>query len=200
MADNQCRLTSSPEDVRSDELRATTLFSRIRRTSLLTALAASLFVACGTLPPVSTSVDYCCKTTVVGATSFRVEFDNVAEFLKPMLRDEVAFVLHGKGLEYTEVAAESILKMTYVHNVLPEVTTVKPVDSFGETTTPGGATRFIAEMRIELRDADSGELMMSGTMVRAHFVQMGAYMHDAPARAAIREAFTALFAAFPVEK
>jgi hypothetical protein len=157
-----------------------------------------LLAACGSLPPIATSVDYCCKAAPPGLKTFRVEFENMPEFLKPMLRDEAAIALDAKGLEYTEGDAHAVLKMTYVHNPLPTDPLEQPPDSFGEARAPGGTSRFMAEVKIELRDSISHELIWSGTMLRAHRVQMGAYMHDLPARAAMRQAFSMLLADFPV--
>jgi hypothetical protein len=131
--------------------------------------------------------------------TFRVEFTDMPEFLKPMLRDEAAIVLDTKGLEYTEGDAHAVLRMSYVHNLVPPAPPAEVSDGFAESLSPGGETRFVAEVKIELRDAVSGELVWSGHMVRAHAVQMGSYMHDTVARSAMREAFMTLFADYPVE-
>jgi hypothetical protein len=166
--------------------------------SLPALLAVLSFSACGSLPPISTTVDYCCQAPMPGLKTFRVEFKDMPEFLKPMLRDEAAIVLHDKGLEYTEGDAHAVLTMAYVHNLIPPEPPVKVPDGFAESLTPGGETRFMAEVKIELRDAVSRELVWSGNMVRAHYVQMGSYMHDTMARSAMRDAFMTLFADYPV--
>jgi hypothetical protein len=165
--------------------------------SLLAIFVSTLIGACGNMPSIATNVEYCCSPSMLDLKTFRVEFEAMPEFLKPMLRDEAAIVLDGKGLEYTEGDAQAILKMTYVHNPLPEDSLEKPLDSLGESSAPGITTRFMAEVKIEMRDAVSQELIWSGMMVRAHHVQMGAYMHDQPARAAMRDAFATLFAEYP---
>ncbi len=134
-----------------------------------------------------------------GLRTFRIEFSNMPDFLKPMLRDEAAIALHDKGIEYTEADAHAVLKMTYVHNPMPMEALEKAPDGFSEPLSPDGATRFMAEVEIELRDAVTSELIWSGSMVRAHYVQMGSYMHDTVARSAMRDAFTTLFADYPVE-
>jgi hypothetical protein len=130
--------------------------------------------------------------------TFRVEFEGMPEFLKPMLRDEAAIVLHTKGLDYTEGDAHAVLKMTYVHNVLPAETPQSPLDGSWERHSALDPIRFMAEVDLELRDSVSRELVWSGTMFRTHHVQVGAYMHDVPARKAMRDAFTVLFADYPV--
>jgi hypothetical protein len=167
--------------------------------SLPALFVALAFVACGSLPPISTTVDYCCRAPMPGLQTFRVEFEDMPEFLKPMLRDEAAIVLDTKGLEYTEGDAHAVLRMTYVHNLMPPEAPAQATDSFAEPLSPGGETRFVAEVKIELRDAVSDELVWAGHMIRAHSVQMGSYMHDTVARSAMRDAFTTIFADYPVE-
>lgn len=159
--------------------------------------AILLLTACGGLPPISTNVDYCCQSPMPALRTFRVEFEDMPEFLKPMLRDEAAIVLHDKGLEYTEGDAHAVLNMAYVHNLMPPEAPGHVQDDFAEPLSPGGETRFVAEVKIALRDAVTGELVWSGSMVRSHYVQMGSYMHDATARSAMREAFVTLFADYP---
>ena len=70
-------------------------------------------------------------------------------------------------------------------------------DDFSRTLSPGGDTRFIAEVHVDLTNSVTGELIWSGLLSRYHNVVMGSYMHDAPARAAMRQAFSDLFAGYP---
>lgn len=180
-------------------MRRPLTFSWTNAQSLPALFALSLLTGCGSLPPISTNVDYCCKAQMPGLKTFRIEFSDMPEFLKPMLRDEAAIVLHEKGIDYTEGDAHAVLKMTYVHNPMPAEVLEKAPDDFSEPLSPGGETRFMAEVKIEIRDAVTNEMIWSGSMVRAHRVQMGSYMHDVVARSAMRDAFTTLFADYPVE-
>lgn len=174
-------------------------FSWTNPLSLPSLIAILLLTACGNLPPISTTVDYCCQALIPDLKTFRIEFEGMPEFLKPMLRDEAAIVLHTKGIDYTEGDAHAVLRMSYAHNLMPPDTLAKAPDGFSESLSPGGATRFMAEVQIQLRNTVSGELVWSGNMVRSHYVEMGSYMHDTMARSAMRDAFMALFADYPVE-
>ena len=178
----------------------TTHLLRAKCPRVLAWLASLVLAACGGLPPISTSVDFCCDTPQAAVRTFRVEFRDMPEFLKPMLRDEAAIVLHDRGLEYTEGNAHAVLTMTYVHTPLLREASDNAPDSFHGTQSPLALSRFMAEVKIALRDAVSQELIWSGTMIRTHHVQLGAYMHDAPARAAMRDAFAVLFADLPVRE
>ena len=154
-----------------------------------------ILVSCGSLPTVATSVDYCCQTGTDGIKTFRVEFADTPEFLKPMLRDEASIVLATKGMEYVEGDAHAILSMRYVNRTLDTVDAAG--DEAWETIAPGGGVRFIAEMKLELREVVSRELLWAGSMGRVHNVYEGSFMHDAPARTAMRNAFMTIFADYP---
>jgi len=162
---------------------------------LMNRLAAILLLAgCGTLPTIATDVDYCCQQGTEGIHTFRVEFADTPEFLKPMLRDEASIVLDARGLEYTEGAADAVLRMTFVNKTLEQ----EPEHQEAwERIAPGGGVRFIAQVLVELRNSVSGERLWAGSMQRVHNVYEGSYMHDAPARAAIRNAFAEIFADYP---
>jgi hypothetical protein len=161
----------------------------------LTLMMSFVLASCGSLPTVATSVDYCCQTGTEGIKTFRVEFESMPDFLKPMLRDEASIVLGTKGLDYVEGDAHAILLMTFVNRTLESVEAAR--DEAWETVAPGGGVRFIAEVEVELKDSVSGQKLWAGTMGRVHNVYEGSYMHDAPARTAMRNAFLAIFEDYP---
>jgi len=159
-------------------------------------IAGSIFfTACSSLPTIATDVTYCCQTGYEGVQTYRVEFVDMPEFLKPMLRDEASVVLDTKGLEYTEGDAHAILSMTFVNRTLTAVNSAR--DEAWETTAPAGGVRFIAEVQLELKKSVTGEMLWAGTMGRVHNVYEGSYMHDAPAKSAMRNAFLEMFADYP---
>ena len=163
--------------------------------AILTLTSCVILASCGSLPTVATSVDYCCQTGTEGIKTFRVEFEDTPEFLKPMLRDEASIVLATKGLEYVEGDAHAILAMKFVNRTTD--TTEEAGDEAWERIAPGGGVRFIAEVKVELREIVSRDMLWSGTMGRVHNVYEGSYMHDAPARTAMRNAFLTIFADYP---
>jgi hypothetical protein len=157
--------------------------------------AGFVLTACSSMPPIATDVDYCCVPGTQGIHTFRVEFKDMPEFLKPMLRDEVSIVLDTKGVEYTEGDADATMLMAFVHNPLTSQSANE--DSMSESLSQGGDSRFVAEVQMELRGNVNKELIWSGSMTRVHNVAVGSYMHDAPARAAMRQAFINMFADYP---
>lgn len=171
---------------------------RCRNTLFTLAALGAMLAGCASTSGVSTDVTYCCEVGADGIASFRVEFEDMPEFLKPMLRDEAATVLGSKGVEYTEGDAHAVLLMKFVDRTLTEAEQ-RDLDSW-EQVAPGGGVRFIAEVQMTLRNAVTREVIWSGSMRRIHNVYEGSYMHDAPARAAIREAFMEIFADYPNPK
>lgn len=167
---------------------------QIQRAMILCVLA-TLLAACGSLPQIGTDVAYCSNVNLERISTYRVEFEDTPEFLKPMLRDEASLALSTKGLEYVEGDAHAILEMTYVNRTLDSGEAAR--DEAWETIAPGGGVRFIAEIRMEMTDAVSHERIWAGSMSRIHNVYEGSYMHEAPARAAMRNAFLDMFADFP---
>lgn len=151
--------------------------------------------SCASAPSISTDVSYCCRSGAESIRSYRIEFEDMPEFLKPMLRDEVSIVLDSKGLEYTEADADAVLTMTYIHWLLSKEENAREV-AWG-TLSPGGDSRFIAKVDVELKNSVTREVVWSGTMSKHHYAAIGAYMHDVPARSAMRKAFSALFADYP---
>jgi len=169
-----------------------------RRTIFLTIpmLICGIFTAaCGSLPSIATDVTYCCEPSTQGIHTYRVEFEDMPEFLKPMLRDEASIVLSGRGLEYTEGDAHAILLMAFVNKPLT-AEEAEQYEAWG-TIAPGGEARFIAEVDVRMKNSVTGELIWAGTMGRVHNVSEGSYMHDAPARSAMRNAFLEIFAEYP---
>ncbi len=171
---------------------------RLRQLRIIAALVAicTLQAACGSMPSISADVDYFCRPEVERVHTFRVEFEDVPEFLKPMLRDSASVVLDSKDIDYTEGDADSILKMTFFNRTATNIESAR--DEAWETIAPGGGARFIAEIAVELRNSVTRETILSGSMRRLHNVYEGSYMHDAPARAAMRVAFEEIFAECPV--
>jgi len=120
------------------------------------------------------------------------------EFLKPMLRDEVSQVLATNGLAYTEGEADALLLMIFVNEPMPSDVELAGTEAGdGATSEQVVAARFNARVELEMRASVTGERIWSGWISRRHYVPDGAYMHEAPARQAMREAFAGVFAEWP---
>lgn len=166
--------------------------------SSVVLVASALLSACGSQPSVSADVRYQNADAVSDIRTYRVEFEDMPEFLKPMLRDEVSRVLAERGFDYTEGTAHAVLLLAFENRPLPAFTTATGSDSTdSETGSQQIAARFDARVIAELSDSVSGERLWAGTLSRLHYVTEGAYMHEEPARAAMRNAFRTVFADLP---
>ena len=187
------------------------LASSIYRAICFALISSFALASCGSMPTIATDVNYCCQSGAERIHSYRIEFEDMPEFLKPMLRDEASLVLSSKGLDYTEGDADSILTLAYVDRPLAQETisaseqvpdevqeeSASDVNEAWGSLSSGGDTRFIAEVHLKLNNSVTQELIWSGVMSKLHNVSVGSYMHEAPARAAMRNAFFALFADYP---
>jgi len=180
--------------MRNAESHRATGWNCVRR-ALIFCVSVTFLASCGSLPQIGTDVAYCSNVNLERISTYRVEFEDTPEFLKPMLRDEASIALSTKGLEYVEGDAHAILMMTYVNRTLESGEAAR--DEAWETIAPGGGVRFIAEVQLEMTDAVSHEKIWAGSMARVHNVYEGSYMHEAPARTAMRNAFLDMFADFP---
>ena len=162
--------------------------------SLLLLVAATWLAGCAAAPGISTNVSYCCRPLTDQVHTFRIEFEDTPEFLKPMLRDSAATVLNDKGLQYTEGDADAILNMTFINKTLER--DQERIESW-ETTAPAGGVRFVALVELAMTHSVTGEQVWSGSMQRVHTVYEGSYMHDEPARDAMYDAFMDMFADYP---
>lgn len=157
-----------------------------------------LFIAgCGVGPAISSDVSYEYPIGANAIRSYRVEFTDMPEFLKPMLRDEASRVLATKGLSYTEGTGDAVLMMSLINRPLdPDVAFIEGDDGEAKRAVTT-AVRFDARVEIEMRDSVSRDRIWSATMNRVHYAPEGAYMHEEPAREAMRSAFRSIFANFP---
>ena len=166
----------------------------IPRVLAVFAMGLALY-GCASTPQVSTEVTYCCHAATPGINTYRVEFEDTPEFLKPMLRDEAAIVLDSKGLEYTEGDADAVLLMRF-ENITMTREQEEQLEAW-ERIAPGGGVRFMARVQLEMCNSVTRDTIWSASLQRLHNVYEGSYMHDAPARAAMRDAFMEIFADYP---
>jgi len=165
---------------------------------LLGTACLALLAACAYQPAITSQAGYSDTEHAASVNAYRVEFADTPDFLKPMLRDEVSQVLAAKGIAYTEGEADAVLLMTFVNEPLPSDVELAGTEAGdGATSESIVAARFNARVELEMRDSVTGERIWSGWINRRHYVPDGAYMHEAPARQAMREAFAGVFANWP---
>ncbi|MCB1845016.1 MAG: hypothetical protein KDI09_18770, partial [Halioglobus sp.] len=106
--------------------------------------------------------------------------------------------LADKGLSYTEGTADAVLTMSLENRPLaPDVAFTGRDGGESQGSPVTTATRFDARVEMEMLDSVSRDRIWAATLSRVHYAPDGAYMHEEPAREAMRSAFRHVFANFP---
>ena len=174
-----------------------------------------LSVGCSSVETeVAVETGVCCQldaATLRRYRSYAIDSSGVPKFLRPYFAEELAAVLRDKGLVEEEPAQLTIVlqfERGALDGASPITVTVDPgeqvqtprpradSDAFQQSMgseTPG---RFMARVVMEMRAADSDEIVWSGVLTRVHTVSTGDYMHER-ARVSIHLAFQRLLKDFP---
>lgn len=161
---------------------------------LLTALPPMLAGCAGTggSGAVAWQAESCC-TSLAARRSFTLAMENLPSFLEPYFLTEVIPVLQARGLAYvwpeaTDVTPDLVVWLAFEQIELDQAERPESDRSLGL----GPPARFLARVRVELIDGETGETLASGVLARMHTALPGGYMHDERAREGIRAAFTNL--------
>lgn len=163
---------------------------------LAIATAVLLLGGCAGLPGprVDWTAESCCAD--LGAyETFALTMEGLPGFLEPYFYTEVVPVMQERGLRFlyaseAEMPADLVVWLAYEQVDLEDAR-----DGPDEGSTVYGIAepvRFLARVRVELVDAESGATVASGLLARIHNAPTGGYMHEARAREAIRTAFAEL--------
>ncbi|TDI92036.1 MAG: hypothetical protein E2O54_06625 [Gammaproteobacteria bacterium] len=162
----------------------------------------------GTKIAVETGV--CCPLDVSTYRSFSIDSSGVPKFLRLYFAEELAAVLRDKGLVESEPpqlnlvlrfergALDGASPITITVDPGEQVQTPRPrtdADAFQRSMGSDTPGRFMARVVMEMRAADSEEILWSGVLTRVHNVSIGDYMHER-ARVPIKLAFQRLLEDF----
>lgn len=163
---------------------------------------------------VAVETGVCCPLDAAALRSYRsftIDSSGVPKFLRPYFAEELAAALRDKGLVEEEPAQLTIVlqfERGALDGASPITVTVDPgeqvqtprprtdADGFQQTMGSESPGRFMARVVMEMRAADSNEMVWSGVLTRVHTVSTGDYMHER-ARVAINLAFQRLLKDFP---
>jgi hypothetical protein len=154
--------------------------------------AASLLSACASNPSgIGTNVSQCCADKAY--ESFAVSAVDIPAFLGPLMVSNFSVALAARGLQPVMEDADLDVVLKYVQTNLIQG---NAKDDFDESLSPGGDVRFIAKIVVEIRDADSGEMVWSGSIQRTHNVSPGEFMHTGRASISLLDSFIELLVDF----
>ena len=129
--------------------------------------------------------------------SFEVRAEHLPAFLGPIVVSNFSVALAERGLQPVMEDGDAIVSLRYVQEDLSAGN--KP-DTFGEHLDPGGDTRFLAKVVVEVRANGEEQLYWRGSIQRLHTIRPGDYMHTGNASIALLEAFRELLLDYPVNR
>ena len=136
------------------------------------------------------SVDFCCVEKIY--RTFTVRSENFPEFLRPLMVSSFQAVFSEKGFNPVERNGDLEVLLRYEQEDIDEVSRL---DDFEGHLEPGGKLRYMAKVRIEIREL-SGGLVWSGNMQRIHDVDAGEYMHAGKATVALQNTMRLMLKSF----
>lgn len=143
---------------------------------------------------VGSNVANCCITDYDRYATFAISADALPGFLQPVLVDELTQALTRKGLSFSDTGSDLLVRLTLNQENLGEQAAPDP---FQGRLDPGGEVRFLADLRIDMIDTVSKEVVWTGVLSRIHDVVPGAVMPLDKARIAIGAALEELLADYP---
>ena len=172
-----------------------TTMNRMKFIGLPLAVIVFAITGCtSTGPMVSASRSDCCTPIDLDFSSYGLVIWDSPVFLQPYIEDSISHVLSEKGLSRDDKNPDLLATLIYEQTDLGEE---RQMDAFEGHLAPGGDFRFIAVIRVEVKDLKHNSIIWAGTISRNHDVYVGEYMHNRRGRAAIYQALKDLFSGFP---
>lgn len=167
----------------------------ISRAKPLLALAVCVFGIYGCanrFNGIGTSMTSCCATEEYA--TFAVQPVDLPAFLGAIVVSNFSVALAERGVQPVMGEADLKVILRYEQENLDEPL---PHDDFDERIDDGLRTRFLAKVVVEMIDAESGQIVWSGSVQRVHNVGPGDFMHTGPASISLLEAFRHLLRGYP---
>ncbi|MDX1492239.1 MAG: DUF4136 domain-containing protein [Pseudohongiellaceae bacterium] len=162
------------------------------------AIALTLFLsACGSYSGlrISNDVTLCCPGDYAAYDSFAVETIELPVFLRGYVSEAFTQAFSERGMTLNENASDLIVKLSYRHVSLDA--DQQEIDPFMRMESMNVELHYIANIDIEMRERQGGEVVWGGTISRIHSVQPGEYMHEGPATDAFLQTFRDLLTQYP---
>lgn len=161
------------------------------------ALFFSLFLsACAhTGGRIGHGVNVCCPGDYQSYAAYDLITHEIPVFLSDYLVSEFDRAFQAKGIVRNNRLNDLTVTLSYRHvNLNPDQ---EQIDPFERRIVDDVVLRYSANIIVEMRETNGGELVWSGQINRIHSVLPGEYMHEEGARPAFRAAFIALLESYP---
>lgn len=165
----------------------------IRRTTVLFILL--LLNGCAT-DYLGISVTHGNSSVSLPFRTFHVVTEDMPAFLGPILVSNFSVAMAERGVHPVATGGEAVVTLRLVQE---NQGSTKPVDEFAGHIDQGSDASFLARVVVEVRAADSEEILWQGSVQRQHRIRPGDYMHVGRASEALLEAFRDLLRDYPLK-
>ena len=128
--------------------------------------------------------------------TFHVVTEDMPAFLGPIVVSNFSVAMAERGIQPVPEDGEAEVTLRLVQETRDSSDSG---DEFAGHIDQGGEASFIARVVVEVRAADSSEVLWQGSVQRRHRIRPGDYMHVGRASAALLEAFRDLLRDYPLE-
>jgi hypothetical protein len=144
---------------------------------------------------IGTAPRLCCPGDYARYHTYRVETENMPGFLQRYVVDTFDTVFMQKGLRRDAGGQDLHVLLRYNHiNLNPEQQSIDPLVRIEALTVE---LNYVAEIEIEISEAQTRKVVWAGTISRIHRVSPGEYMHEERARPEFLQAFTTVLESWP---
>lgn len=163
---------------------------------LLMLIAGAVLAGCASNSgQIGHTVTLCCPGDYPSYHAYGVELEEMPGFLSSYMLDEFDAAFQQKGLVRNDRINDLVVTLSYHHvNLNPEQ---EEIDPFERRIESEQMLRYVANIVVEMREAETGRQVWAGRINRIHTVLPGEYMHENSARHEFRDAFTRMLESYP---
>ena len=170
-----------------------TKFSLAKMMSSLFLLLTLAACANTTGHQIGYNVTVCCPGDYGSYQTYRIQTQDIPEFLSDYVVDEFEAAFQEKGIVRNDRLGDVVVKLSYQHvNLNAEQ---EDIDPFDRRTGEGFTLRYVATITVEIIEEE--DVVWGGQIHRIHNVTPGEYMHENDARPEFRNAFRRLLESYP---
>ncbi len=157
-------------------------------------LLSTVLAGCAASQPMDTYVPARCHGVASGFSSYTLAFQDVPGFIEGVIEEALEGALIAQGLdEALDPAAADVRVVSTFYMIDRNPPPPLVEDPFGEQVETGTVSRFVAHLDVNVYDGNTGAVLWTGAMYRAHAIRGGETFHDERAVLLIRQAFDDMF-------
>ncbi len=149
--------------------------------------------ACAATRGMEVQVPEACYGNAAPFSTYTLTFVSVPGFIEQPIETAAEGALQSLGLKPAETPAEADLDVVSSFFAVDRNPPPQQGDPMGEHMQAESVNRFVAHLKVDVRDQRTGDVIFSGSMYRDHAVAGGETFHNERAVLLIRRAFDEMF-------